>query len=96
MLSTVYHLQELQLDLERLRKLNYKLKKSAELEKARLPASPEPLSTSPEIPHSHSDLAAVDEESHCSILQEELEQVGISCIMHSYKLIVLYCWTGDI
>lgn len=72
--------------MERLRKLNYKLKKSAELEKVRQPASPEPPSTSPEVPKSHSDLAAVDEESHCTILQEELEQVGIKLYSTYIKL----------
>ena len=61
--------------MERMRKMNYKLKqKSLELEKARLPASPVPSNVSLET---QSDLAAVDEESHCSILQEELEQVRI-------------------
>ena len=75
MLPNVCYLQELQLNLERTKKLNYKLKqKSLELEKARLPASPVPSNVSME---SHSELAAVDEESHCSILQEELEQVRI-------------------
>lgn len=56
--------------------MNRKLKqKSSEQEKAiaRLPASPEPSNTSLDL--SQSDLATVDEESHCSILQDELEQV---------------------
>ena len=71
--NCLLYLQELQLNLERMRKLNYKLKqKSLELEKARQPASPVP---SLDLSQSHSDLITVDEESHCSILQEELEQV---------------------
>ena len=82
-----------------MRRQNYQLRqKSLELEKARQPASPVPSNASSlELSHGHShlDLRTVDEESHCSILQEELEQVSIyySLILQPfviYNIILLH------
>jgi len=76
MLSIICYVQELRLKVEHLQRMNRNLKqKSSELEKARLPASPNPSNASLNL--SQSDLATVDEESQCSVLQDELEQVCI-------------------